>query len=56
MQVPVYSPEDEMLLMSKIWASQIKDDPEAFVLLVFPWGKPGTPLEHFKGRGWGSKP
>ena len=56
MQTPIYSPEDEQLLMSKIWASQIKDDPEAFVLLVFPWGKPGTPLEHFKGpRKWQRK-
>ena len=56
MQQPIYSPEDEQLLMSKVWASQIKDDPEAFVLLVFPWGKPGTPLEHFKGpRKWQRK-
>jgi hypothetical protein len=56
MQQPIYSPEDEQLLMSKIWAPQIKDDPEAFVLLVFPWGKPGTPLEHFKGpRKWQRK-
>ena len=35
--------------MSKVWAPQIKDDPEAFVLLAFPWGRQGTPLEHFKG-------
>jgi hypothetical protein len=56
MQQPIYSPEDEQLLMSKVWAPQIKDDPEAFVLLVFPWGKPGTPLEHFKGpRKWQRK-
>jgi hypothetical protein len=23
------------------------DDPARFVLMVFPWGEPGTPLEHF---------
>ena len=31
----------------------IKNDPLAFVLLLFPWGEPGTPLEHFQGpRKW----
>ena len=56
MQLPIYSPEDEQLLMSKVWAPQIKDDPEAFVLLAFPWGRQGTPLEHFKGpRAWQRK-
>jgi hypothetical protein len=53
MQTPIYSPDEEQLLMSKVWSPQIKDDPEAFVLMVFPWGKVGTPLEHFKGpRKW----
>jgi len=53
MQVPIYSPEDEMALMTKLWSSAIKDDPEAFVLFVFPWGQKHTPLEHFKGpRRW----
>lgn len=29
------------------------NDPHRFVMLVFPWGKEGTPLEHMKGpRGW----
>ena len=56
MQTPIYSAEDEQLLMSKVWSPQIKDDPEAFVLLVFPWGQKGTPLEHFKGpRLWQRK-
>lgn len=56
MQLPIYSAEDEQLLMSKVWSPQIKDDPEAFVLLVFPWGQKGTPLEHFKGpRLWQRK-
>ena len=42
-----------MELMSRLWSPAIKDDPLAFVLLTFPWGEPGTPLEHFKGpRKW----
>lgn len=53
MQVPIYSPEDEQALMSKLWSPMLKDDPEAFVLFVFPWGQKGTPLEHFNGpRKW----
>jgi len=53
MQLPIYSPEDEQALMTKLWSSAIKDDPEAFVLFVFPWGQKHTPLEHFKGpRRW----
>ena len=53
MQLPIYSAEEEELLMSKLWSPSIKDDPEAFVLLVFPWQKKGTPLEHFHGpRQW----
>ena len=39
--------------MSQLWSPQIKDDPEAFVLFVFPWGQKNTPLEQFKGpRKW----
>ena len=39
--------------MSRLWSPAIKDDPLAFVLLTFPWGEQGTPLEHFKGpRKW----
>lgn len=42
-----------MELMSRLWSPAIKDDPLAFVLLVFPWGEQGTPLEHFQGpRKW----
>jgi hypothetical protein len=42
-----------MELMSRLWSPTIKDDPLAFVLLTYPWGEPGTPLEHFKGpRKW----
>jgi len=53
MQQPIYSASEEMELMSRLWAPTIKDDPLAFVLLTFPWGEPGTPLEHFQGpRKW----
>lgn len=27
---------------------QYRDDPLGFILFAFPWGKKGTPLEHFK--------
>jgi hypothetical protein len=53
MQQPIYSAAEEMELMSRLWSPTIKDDPLAFVLLTYPWGEPGTPLEHFKGpRKW----
>jgi len=56
MQKPIYSAEDEQLLMSRLWSANIKDDPEAFVLFVFPWGQRNTPLEQFKGpRAWQRK-
>jgi hypothetical protein len=56
MQTPIYSADQEELLMSKLWSPAIKDDPEAFVLFVFPWGQAGTPLEHFSGpRKWQRK-
>jgi len=25
------------------------DDPYKFVIYAFPWGEPGTPLEHYIG-------
>jgi hypothetical protein len=53
MQTPKFSADDEMMLMSRLWSPVIADDPLKFVLLVFPWGQPGTPLEHFTGpRKW----
>jgi hypothetical protein len=56
MQKPVYSSEDEQLLMSYIWSPQIADNPEAFVLYAFPWGQANTPLEKFSGpRHWQRK-
>ena len=53
MQTPIYTAEDEQLLMSKLWSPALKDNPLAFVLYAFPWGQQGTPLERFKGpRKW----
>ena len=53
MQSTIYSPQDEQMLMARLWASTIKDDPEAFVLFAFPWQTPGTPLERYRGpRKW----
>lgn len=48
-----YSPQDEQKLMTEMWQEAIADDPEAFVMFCFPWGKKGTPLENKKGpRKW----
>jgi len=56
MQKPRYSPQDEQKLMTTLWSPVIRDDPEAFVLFVFPWGQKNTPLEKFKGpRTWQKK-
>ena len=53
MQKPVYSAQDEQELMARLWSPMLANDPEAFVLFVFPWGQKGTPLEKFSGpRAW----
>jgi len=53
MQQPIYSASDEVELMARLWSPSIKDDPLAFVLLAFPWGEQGTPLEKHAGpRKW----
>ena len=53
MQTTIYKPEDEQELMATLWSPAIADDPEAFVLFAFPWGKENTPLQHFAGpRMW----
>jgi hypothetical protein len=53
MQKPLYSADEEMMLMGQLWSPMIKDDPESFVLFAFPWGQKNTPLEKFKGpRKW----
>jgi hypothetical protein len=53
LQKPIYSAEEEQVLMTQLWSPQIKDDPESFVRYAFPWGQKNTPLENFKGpRKW----
>jgi len=53
LQTTIYSAQDEQELMARLWSPIIKDNPLAFVLYTFPWGKAGTPLEHFSGpRKW----
>lgn len=53
MQTPIYSADEEQSLMARLWSPTLKDDPEAFVLFVFPWGQPNTPLHKFSGpRKW----
>lgn len=50
---PLYDAKSEMALMREIWDPAIANDPEAFVMFCFPWGKAGTPLAHHKGpRSW----
>ena len=42
--------------MVRLWGPTIKDDPEAFVMLAFPWGEANTPLERHSGpRKWQRK-
>lgn len=48
-----YKPQDEAKLMRAILDPKIADDPYAFVMFVFPWGKPNTPLANDHGpREW----
>lgn len=35
--------------MKAMWSPEVKDDPYAFVMFAFPWGKARTPLEKFEG-------
>ncbi|MEY2759393.1 MAG: hypothetical protein RIR33_3171 [Pseudomonadota bacterium] len=53
MQKPIYTATEEQALMTRLWEPRIRDDPEAFVLLAFPWGQLNTPLAAFDGpRRW----
>lgn len=39
--------------MTQLWSPMVANNPEAFVMFAFPWGKENTPLEKFKGpRKW----
>ena len=53
MQTTKYTPQEEQALMSRMWSSKLRDDPEAWVMFVMPWGEKGTPLERRTGpRRW----
>lgn len=53
MQTTKYTPQEEQALMSRLWGARLRDDPEAWVMFVFPWGEKGTPLEKRTGpRKW----
>ena len=48
-----YSVKDEERLIAALHSPKIKDNLLAFVKFVYPWGKPGTPLENYSGpRIW----
>jgi len=52
-QQMIYTPQEEADLMRMVWNPDLSDDPYKFVMFAFPWGKKGTPLEHFVGpRTW----
>lgn len=39
--------------MVDLWSPQIHSSPLNFAMYAFPWGRPNTPLESYKGpRGW----
>jgi len=51
MSKALYSASQEKQLMVDIWS--MADDPEAYVLFNYPWGKENTPLHNQKGpRTW----
>jgi len=53
MQTIRYTPADEQVLMARMWSPALRDDPEAWVMFVFPWGQAGTPLAQKRGpRKW----
>jgi len=53
MQSIKYTPAEEQVLMTRMWSPALRDDPEAWVMFVFPWGQAGTPLAKRTGpRRW----
>jgi hypothetical protein len=53
MQTTKYTPQEEQVLMSRMWSAKLRNDPEAWVMFVMPWGEKGTPLEKRTGpRRW----
>lgn len=49
----IYDTKSEQALMTEVLDPCWHTDPLGFVRFIYPWGKAGTPLEHFKGpRSW----
>ena len=42
------NPDDDQLLLSRLLSPKLANDWLALVMFLYPWGKPGTPLEKFK--------
>lgn len=48
-----YSAKDDQQLIVNILTPEIRNNPYAFAMYAYPWGKAGTPLEHMAGpRSW----
>ena len=47
-QQALYVTAGEQNLMLELWDPRLADNIHEFVRFVYPWGKPGTPLEHEK--------
>lgn len=48
-----FTPESDQKLFNTMWSPQFAEDPEAWIMFTFPWGKAGTPLANKKGlRKW----
>lgn len=48
-----HTPQDERALITLLHSPEIKDNLYSFVMCAYPWGQPGTPLEHHRGpRDW----
>lgn len=48
-----YKPSEDQALFNQILDPALADDPFAFTMFAFPWGKDGTPLAEIKGpRNW----
>lgn len=48
-----FDPVFQKDLMQMLWDPEVADSPYMFVMTVYPWGQPGTPLEKYKGpRAW----
>lgn len=57
--MPSFAPQsaqeasDQQRLLNALMSPEIRDDPEAFVMFVFPWGQANTPLAGKSGpRAW----